>query len=150
MAFGEVLEQVGSMGRFQILHVTLLSLPILMMASHNLLQNFVAAVPPHYCSAHTNLSQSTLSPEEMLLITVPLDERGKPQTCRRYTTPQWNLLRKNGSSRPVEEEEDTEEDAGVDLQGCEDGWSYDMSERSSTIITDVHKSSFLQDISVYY
>lgn len=132
MAFGDLLEQVGSTGRFQILHVTLLCIPVLMMASHNLLQNFVAAVPLHYCSAHTNLTQSQLSPEETLLITVPLDQKGKPYRCLRYVVPQWHLLDKNGTSMS-EEQGDTRDD----LQGCTDGWSYNMTEMSSTIISDV-------------
>lgn len=136
MSFGDLLEQVGSMGRYQILHVTLLCLPIFMMASHNLQQNFVAMVPPHHCSAHTNLSRSPLSPEETLLVTVPLDDQGKPQRCRRYAAPQWHLLAGNGTSAP-REEEDAEGDAGVDTQGCVDGWSYDMTERTSSIISDV-------------
>lgn len=131
MAFGDLLEQVGSTGRFQILHVTLLCIPVLMMASHNLLQNFVAAVPLHYCSAHTNLTQSQLSPEETLLITVPLDQKGKPYRCLRYVVPQWHLLDKNGTSMS-EEQGDTRDD----LQGCTDGWSYNMTEMSSTIISD--------------
>lgn len=134
MPFGDLLELVGSTGRFQIVHVTLLCLPVLMMASHNLLQNFVATVPPHYCSAHTNLSQPQLSPEEILLITVPLDQKEKPLRCQRYTTPQWHLLVENGTSRSMEQG-DTD---GLDeLQGCTDGWSYNMTDRSSTIISDV-------------
>ncbi|XP_026183915.1 solute carrier family 22 member 6 [Mastacembelus armatus] len=134
MGFGDLLEQVGSTGRFQILHVTLLSIPVLMMASHNLLQNFVAAVPPHYCRAHTNLSQFQLSPEETLLITVPLDHNGKPQKCQRYVAPQWHLLANNGTAGSGEREE-----AGdADLQGCTDGWSYNMTDMSSTIISDWH------------
>ncbi|XP_076024236.1 solute carrier family 22 member 6 [Genypterus blacodes] len=135
MGFGELLEQVGSVGRFQILHVTLLCVPILMMASHNLLQNFVAMVPPHQCSAHTNLSQHRLSQEEALLVTVPLDHQTKPHKCQRYAAPQWHLLSRNGTSSP-KEEEDTEEDFGAPLQGCLDGWSYNMTERTSTIISD--------------
>ncbi|CAG5874056.1 solute carrier family 22 member 6 [Menidia menidia] len=132
MAFGDLLEQVGSTGRFQILHVTLLCIPVLMMASHNLLQNFVANVPPHYCSPHSNISQSHLSPEETLLITVPRDQAGKPHRCQRYVTPQWDLLANNGSSY-------LEEDVGdVNLQGCVDGWSYNMTEMTSTIISDWH------------
>ncbi|XP_042355759.1 solute carrier family 22 member 6 [Plectropomus leopardus] len=132
MAFGDLLEQAGGTGRFQILHVVLLCIPVLMMASHNLLQNFVAAVPPHFCSAHTNLSQSKLSPEETLLVTVPLDQTGKPQRCLRYATPQWHLLAKNGTSGSGEDAQD------VDLQGCTDGWSYNMTEMSTTIISDWH------------
>lgn len=141
MAFGELLELVGSTGRFQILHVTLLCLPVMMMASHNLLQNFVASVPPHYCSAHTNLSQSQLSPEETLRITVPLDQTERPQRCRRYVTPQWHLLEKNASSSSGEQGE-AEDGLYGDVQGCKDGWSYNMTERSSTIISDVRLHLF--------
>ncbi|GLD46811.1 solute carrier family 22 member 6 [Lates japonicus] len=137
MPFGDLLEQVGSTGRFQILHVTLLCIPVLMMASHNLLQNFVAAVPSHYCSAHTNLSQTQLSPEEMLLITVPLDQAGKPQRCQRYVAPQWHLLAENGTSGS-RELGDTDDGLDVNLQGCTDGWSYNMTAMTSTIISDWH------------
>ncbi|KAG7321385.1 hypothetical protein KOW79_015800 [Hemibagrus wyckioides] len=128
MAFADLLEQVGSMGRFQLIHVTLLSIPILMMASHNLLQNFVAAVPPHHCTVHTNLSDSTISPAEMLLLSVPLDEQGKLERCRRYVHPQWNLLSKN-SSEDLKKEE-------IEMEGCVDGWSYNNTDMSATIITE--------------
>ncbi|KAM9347930.1 solute carrier family 22 member 6 [Symphorus nematophorus] len=135
MAFGDLLELVGGTGRFQIMHVILLCTPVLMMASHNLLQNFVAAVPHHFCSAHKNLSQSRLSPEETLLITVPLDQTGRPQRCQRYVAPQWHLLANNGTSS-WDEQADTRGGLDVELQECTDGWSYNMTERSSTIISD--------------
>ncbi|KAM3600847.1 uncharacterized protein V6R79_003613 [Siganus canaliculatus] len=135
MAFGDLLEIVGSTGRFQIMHVILLCVPVLMMASHNLLQNFVASVPHHFCSAHSNLSQQQLSPEEALLITVPVDHKGMPQRCQRYVTPQWHLLARNGTSGSGEDGY-TEDVFEADLQGCTDGWSYNMTERSSTIISD--------------
>ncbi|XP_017273723.1 solute carrier family 22 member 6 [Kryptolebias marmoratus] len=135
MTFADLLEQVGSMGRFQILHVTLLCIPVMMMASHNLLQNFVAMVPLHHCSPHSNLSWSQLDPEQLLLVTVPLDPAGKPQRCQRYATPQWHLVDRNGSSA-VEERAEDEEGLDVALQGCTDGWSYNMTERTSTIISD--------------
>lgn len=138
MAFGDLLEMVGSTGRFQIIHVTLLCLPVFMMASHNLLQNFVAAVPPHHCSAHSNVSAMTLSAEEKLLVTVPLDFASKPLRCQRYSAPQWHLLARNGSAESEEEEDYAHsKQMDVDLEGCVDGWSYNMSERASTIISDV-------------
>lgn len=146
MGFSDLLEQVGSTGRFQIVHVTLLSTPILMLASHNLLQNFVAAVPPHYCSAHSNLSQSQLSPEEALRITVPQDHRGKLHRCQRYVVPQWHLLDKNGTSN-LRNEGNSVDDLDADLQGCIDGWTYNMADRSSTIISDV-KLHFYHTVSV--
>uniref|UniRef100_A0A3Q0QYB4 Solute carrier family 22 member 6 n=1 Tax=Amphilophus citrinellus TaxID=61819 RepID=A0A3Q0QYB4_AMPCI len=137
MGFGDLLEQVGSTGRFQILHVILLCTPILMMASHNLLQNFVAAVPPHYCSAHSNLSQSQLSPEETLRITVPEDQTGKPHRCQRYAVPQWHLLANNETSN-LGKQGKMQDDVDAELQGCIDGWTYNMTEMSSTIISDWH------------
>ncbi|KAM4619829.1 solute carrier family 22 member 6 [Polymixia lowei] len=138
MGFADLLEQVGSTGRFQVLHVTLLCIPILMMASHNLLQNFAASVPPHYCSAHRNLSLTPqLSPEETLRVTVPLDVNGKPEKCQRFAAPQWHLLAKNGTSAS-EEERNTEDASDAGLQECTDGWSYNMTEMSSTIISEWH------------
>ncbi|XP_033955641.1 solute carrier family 22 member 6-like isoform X2 [Pseudochaenichthys georgianus] len=135
MGFGELLEQVGSTGRFQVLQTTLLCIPVMLMASHNLLQNFVALVPPHFCNAHTNLSQSQMSAEEALLVTVPLDQTGKPERCLRYAAPQWHLLTKNRSSSSGKEG-DTNAGLDVDLQGCSDGWTYNMTHRKSTIISD--------------
>lgn len=137
MAFGDLLDMVGSAGRFQIIHVTLLCLPVFMMASHNLLQNFVASVPPHHCSAHSNVSASPLSAEAKLLVTVPLDPAGKPLRCQRYSAPQWHLLPGNGSSEEEEEDHAYLKQMDVDLEGCVDGWSYNMTEMTSTIISDV-------------
>ncbi|CAL8365010.1 unnamed protein product [Lota lota] len=140
MVFADLLEQVGSTGRFQVVHTTLLCLPVLMMASHNLLQNFAAAVPPHFCSAHTNLSVFTrLSAAEKLHITVPLDANGAPEKCRRYDAPQWHLLAKNGSTDPeVREGTDRAVSQQAALQDCDDGWTYDERERSSSIISEWH------------
>ncbi|MCJ8740693.1 hypothetical protein PDJAM_G00062000 [Pangasius djambal] len=128
MVFADLLEQVGSTGRFQVVHVTLLAVPILMMASHNLLQNFVAAVPPHHCTVHANLSDPTIGPGETLLLSVPLDGQGKLERCRRYVQPQWDLLSKN-SSEDLEKKE-------IEMEGCVDGWSYNKTDMSSTIITE--------------
>ncbi|TRY58460.1 hypothetical protein DNTS_002075 [Danionella cerebrum] len=131
MAFSDLLEQVGSTGRFQILHVTFVSMPILMMASHNLLQNFVADVAPHHCAPHGNLSMSSMGARDVLLATVPLTENGTPERCRRFAQPQWRLLRDSSSESM---QDDTEEI--IETENCEDGWSYNMTEMSSTIITE--------------
>lgn len=143
MAFSDLLEQVGSTGRFQVLHVTLLSMPILMMASHNLMQNFVAAVPPHHCAPNANISMSSMSAGDVLRATVPLGTNGKPERCRRYAHPQWQLLSSNSSESLWEE--GVEE---IEMQICEDGWYYNTTEMSSTIITEVNgkRSSIINAI----
>ncbi|KAF5908909.1 solute carrier family 22 member 6-like, partial [Clarias magur] len=128
MVFADLLEQVGSTGRFQVAHVTLLSMPILMMASHNLLQNFVAAVPPHHCTAHANISDPAMDPAETLLLSVPLDGQGKLERCRRYAQPQWDLLGKNRS--------EAMDKNAIKMEGCADGWSYNKTDMTSTIITE--------------
>ncbi|XP_076835582.1 solute carrier family 22 member 6 isoform X2 [Brachyhypopomus gauderio] len=132
MAFADLLQQVGGMGRFQYLHVTLLSLPVFMLACHNILQNFVAAVPPHHCIPSGNFSVPGFSAEETLHVGVPLDRHGKPEQCRRYVRPQWHLLGGNGSVLP----EDTIQEGEVETEGCVDGWDYDMSDMKTTIISE--------------
>ncbi|XP_061106528.1 solute carrier family 22 member 6-like [Conger conger] len=137
MAFDDVLETVGSTGRFQVLHVMLLCSPMFMMASHNLLQNFVAIVPPHFCRAPRNSSISHLGPQEALLLTVPLDSEGKPSKCQRYSTPQWHLLARNNI--PTETGgavSSTLDPLSTELQGCEEGWEYNMTEITSSIISE--------------
>ncbi|NXO89399.1 S226B protein, partial [Certhia brachydactyla] len=92
MAFASLLEHVGGMGRFQVVSVLLLSLPVLMMASHNLLQNFTAATSDHWCRPRPEANTTGLDPEALLRVWVPHGER-----CRRFVTPQWWLLEANGS-----------------------------------------------------
>ncbi|XP_072887483.1 solute carrier family 22 member 6-A-like isoform X2 [Hemitrygon akajei] len=134
MAFGDLLEMVGDLGKFQAIHILLLSLPPLLMSCHNLLQNFVAAVPDHRCqvrleakgSRYLNVTEEPLR-EEFLRVFLPLDEEGRPDKCRMYTSPQWHLLGTNetqgNGSQP-------------DTQACTDGWVYDRSQFTSTIVTE--------------
>ncbi|KAM9367171.1 LOW QUALITY PROTEIN: uncharacterized protein LRP34_012680 [Phaethornis superciliosus] len=122
MAFADLLELVGGMGRFQVVSVLLLSLPVLMMASHNLLQNFTAATSTHRCRFGWEANASALDVQELLKIWVPQGER-----CRRFVSPQWWLLEANGTapngSAPVTEL-------------CREGWTYDRSVFTNTIITE--------------
>uniref|UniRef100_A0A8D3CZC2 Solute carrier family 22 member 6 n=1 Tax=Scophthalmus maximus TaxID=52904 RepID=A0A8D3CZC2_SCOMX len=63
MGFTDLLDEVGGFGRYQWLHVTLISLPGLFMASQNLLNNFVSGIPTHHCTLPANHSLFNLSPE---------------------------------------------------------------------------------------
>ncbi|XP_062892222.1 solute carrier family 22 member 6-A-like isoform X2 [Mobula hypostoma] len=134
MGFTDVLEKVGTEGRFYIIHIVLLAIPIAIMATHNLLQNFVAAVPDHRCrvrlgdadSRYLNVTEEPLR-EEFLRVFLPLDREGRPDKCRMYTSPQWHLLGTNetqgNGSQP-------------DTQECTDGWVYDHSQFAMTIVTE--------------
>uniref|UniRef100_A0A7N4PLL4 Major facilitator superfamily (MFS) profile domain-containing protein n=1 Tax=Sarcophilus harrisii TaxID=9305 RepID=A0A7N4PLL4_SARHA len=107
MTFTSLLEQLGGLGLFQWLHILALVAPILLTASHNLLQNFSAAVPPHHC----RLPPAPLGPER----------------CRQFSRPHWQSLEPNTTS-PNGSLPATEP--------CRDGWTYDRSEFEATIVTE--------------
>lgn len=123
MAFADLLEHVGGMGRFQVASVILLAMPILMMASHNLLQNFTAATSDHHCRLHWEANATILDPQDLLRVSVPRGEQ-----CRRFVKPQLWLLEANGSAL---------NDSWLETEPCRDGWTYDRSVFTSTIITEV-------------
>nr|XP_044986394.1 solute carrier family 22 member 6 [Jaculus jaculus] len=123
MAFSDLLKQVGGVGRFQLIQVTLVVLPLLLMASHNTLQNFTAAIPTHHCRPPANAS---LSKDGDLEAWLPRDGRGQPESCLRFISPQREPPFSNG----------TEVNATRATEPCIDGWIYDNSTFPSTIVTE--------------
>ncbi|NP_001398400.1 organic anion transporter 3 isoform 2 [Mus musculus] len=111
MTFSEILDRVGSMGPFQYLHVTLLALPILGIANHNLLQIFTATTPDHHCRPPPNAS---LEPWVL-----PLGPNGKPEKCLRF-------VHLPNASLPNDTQGATEP--------CLDGWIYNSTR--DTIVTE--------------
>uniref|UniRef100_A0A8B9Q2H9 Major facilitator superfamily (MFS) profile domain-containing protein n=1 Tax=Apteryx owenii TaxID=8824 RepID=A0A8B9Q2H9_APTOW len=124
MTFAELLTRLGGMGRFQVTYVAALALPLLMLASHNLLQNFTAGVPEHRCRPRPGADNGTAGIPP-LRVTSPADGR-----CRRYVEPQWHLLEANGTvaARNGSEEAPTEP--------CRDGWTYQEGVFAHTIVTE--------------
>ncbi|KAM6907396.1 solute carrier family 22 member 6 [Xenentodon cancila] len=133
MGFTDLLEEVGGFGRYQWLHVTLISLPGLMMASQNLLNNFVSGIPNHHCSLPANQSLYNLSlnnqmeQRQLLRAFIPPDPSGTGlDRCKRYVEPQWHLLSTksllNMSELPTED--------------CVDGWTFDQSEFLATTVSE--------------
>ncbi|XP_011798033.1 PREDICTED: solute carrier family 22 member 8 isoform X1 [Colobus angolensis palliatus] len=111
MTFSEILDRVGSMGRFQFLHVAILGLPILNMANHNLLQIFTAATPVHHCRPPPNASAGPW--------VIPMGPNGKPERCLRFVHPS-NASLHNDTQRSTEP--------------CLDGWVYNSTKDS--IVTE--------------
>uniref|UniRef100_A0A8C3YIK4 Major facilitator superfamily (MFS) profile domain-containing protein n=1 Tax=Catagonus wagneri TaxID=51154 RepID=A0A8C3YIK4_9CETA len=125
MAFTDLLDALGGVGRFQLVYTALLLLPCSLLACHNFLQNFTAAVPRHHCQGPANHTVVTdHGSGAWLRATVPLDRLGAPEPCRRFTEPQWALLSPNASVH------------GAATEGCKDGWVYDRSVFPSTIVME--------------
>ncbi|MGH0152226.1 UNVERIFIED_CONTAM: hypothetical protein FKN15_036512 [Acipenser sinensis] len=135
MGFADLLHNIGGLGRFQLIHVALLSIPSLLMPSHNLLQNFSAAVPKHHCRVANrtwpadsqNFSLSGLGEQDYLYAFIPLGKDLKPAKCQRYTEAQWQLVSHNGS---------LDNATGLETEPCLDGWTYDKQEFTSTIVSE--------------
>uniref|UniRef100_A0A8C6VST3 Major facilitator superfamily (MFS) profile domain-containing protein n=1 Tax=Naja naja TaxID=35670 RepID=A0A8C6VST3_NAJNA len=125
MGFTEVLEHVGSMGRFQIVYVTLVSIPVLMMACHMILQNFTAGTPDHHCAPSRDAVPRNWSSEDeaLLRVSLPMDENQKLAECHRQK--QW--WRSNGTA---------ENETQMETEPCRDGWVYNRSTFQETIVTE--------------
>ncbi|XP_029141435.1 uncharacterized protein LOC107294373 [Protobothrops mucrosquamatus] len=135
MTFADILDNVGGMGRFQRMMVTFLAIPLLMLASQNLLQNFTAGIPQHHCqiriasnaTRHGNGTVGNLGADQLLRVSIPTDTNRQPEQCRRFVAPQWRFLDPNASlgNQTV-----------FDTEACEDGWTYDRSLFSNTIVSE--------------
>ncbi|XP_059118125.1 solute carrier family 22 member 11 isoform X1 [Peromyscus eremicus] len=130
MAFEELLARAGGVGLFQVLQICTLLLPALLVPFHILLENFSAAVPDHRCWTHVldNSSEvpTNLTREALLAISIPLGPNLQPDQCRRFRHPQWQFLDPNATAANKSE---------AATEPCVDGWVYDHSTFTSTVVT---------------
>ncbi|XP_004394044.1 PREDICTED: solute carrier family 22 member 12 [Odobenus rosmarus divergens] len=132
MAFSELLDQVGGLGRFQVLQMVALVVPIMWLTTQGMLENFSAAVPSHRCWVPL-LDNSTaqasvpgaLGPKDLLTVSIPPGPNHEPHQCRRFRQPQWQLLDPNATATNWSE---------AATEPCMDGWVYDRSTFTSTIV----------------
>ncbi|XP_053304509.1 solute carrier family 22 member 20-like [Spea bombifrons] len=135
MAFNDILESLGGVGYFQILHSILLLVPVALLASHNLLQNFTAAVPAHHCRLpiNTALYQGQVNTTnysdqaELLDLFIPFNQDQRPERCVRY-------IRIQGQHFPVNVTGKTKKE--LSTEHCREGWVYDKTVFTSTIVTE--------------
>ena len=141
MGFAELLNDVGGFGKFQWLHVTLISIPGLLLASQTLLTDCTAGTPGHHCTIPNrtsiarihNVSLEDVDESQLLRVFIPTDAGGnRLDKCTRYVEAQWHLLEGNAST-PFTFANGTEPETEL----CLDGWTYNRTEFLSTIVTEV-------------
>lgn len=139
MGFADLLDEVGGLGRYQLIHITLLSIPGLLLTSQNLLNNFTAGTPAHHCTIPnltSTLNLSVSEEDELTLLRAFIPEvKSQLSKCNRYVQPQWHLTGGNHSHSG------TLNLTEVETESCVDGWTYKRTEFISTIVSEVHELS---------
>lgn len=129
MKFEDVLAAVNGFGRFQIMVVLISFIGRFTLPCHFLLNNFIAAIPSHHCDIslledggrYGNLTQA-----EKLLVAVPVEQDGTPDSCRMFLEPQYHLLMNSSHG------------SGAPTVPCQNGWVYDNSTFKSTLTSEVN------------
>lgn len=127
MKFDNILSEINGFGKFQVRLFLIQMLSRITLPCHFLLNNFMAAVPPHHCSISTPEDGGVfgnLTLHQKLSVSIPTEQDGTLSTCQMFSKPQYeNLSGSNGS-----------EEASV--VKCQSGWVYDNSTFRSTLVTE--------------
>ncbi|XP_020938533.1 solute carrier family 22 member 12 isoform X2 [Sus scrofa] len=104
------------------------------LTTQSMVENFSAAVPSHRCWApllDNSTAQASVSgapnPEALLAVSIPPGLNQEPHQCLRFRQPQWHLLDPNATATNWSE---------AATEPCVDGWVYDRSVFTSTIVME--------------
>lgn len=136
MKFETILEEIDGFGLFQIIMIILLCSPRIVLPCHFLLNNFIAAIPPHHCDISSLEDDETgrfgnLTQSQKLSVSIPVRGDGAPRSCEMFAEPQFQLLSNitDSSELPTVQ--------------CRSGWVFYNSSFSSTLATEVPTLSLM-------
>ncbi|XP_076025533.1 solute carrier family 22 member 7-like [Genypterus blacodes] len=118
MKFESILEEVDSLGPFQLGLIFLLCFPRIVIPCHFLLNNFITFTPPHHCDISAlddGWALRNLTPAQSLAVSLPVREDGSPQSCAMFPEPQLQLLSNDSDG------------ARLPTVPCQNGWVYNTS-----------------------
>lgn len=91
MAFAQILQHVGDVGKFQGFLGILISLINTLTNTGNFVENFSAAIPAHHCYTHlldnamfVTSNYMNLTNEALLKVSIPMDQNYKPEQCHQF------------------------------------------------------------------
>ncbi|KAJ4944948.1 hypothetical protein JOQ06_013487 [Pogonophryne albipinna] len=127
MKFENVLAEVDGFGKFQLMTIFLMVIPRATLPFHFLMNNFIAVIPSHHCnisSLDDGAVFKNLSQEERLVVGIPVQEDGTPNSCQMFAEPQYHLLLNSSSMTELP------------TVPCPNGWVYDNNNFKSTLATE--------------
>lgn len=127
MRFENILDDINGFGRFQIMIIVISFIDRFTMPCHFMLNNFIGAVPSHHCDI-SSLDDGgvfrNLSLAERLIVSIPVQKDGTPNSCQMFAEPQYHLL--FNSSNLTE----------IPTVPCQNGWVYDNTTLKSTLTSE--------------
>uniref|UniRef100_A0A3Q3SLS6 Solute carrier family 22 member 6 n=1 Tax=Mastacembelus armatus TaxID=205130 RepID=A0A3Q3SLS6_9TELE len=127
MKLENVLSELDGFGRFQLRTVFLMVIPRVTLPFHFLLNNFIAAVPSHHCDISSLDNRGifrNLSLADRLVVSIPVQEDGTPNSCKMFAEPQYHLLLNSSNI------------TDLTTVPCQNGWVYDNTTFHSTLPTE--------------
>ncbi|KAM4749884.1 LOW QUALITY PROTEIN: solute carrier family 22 member 7-like [Anableps anableps] len=127
MKFDDTLSEINGFGKFQVRLFLIQMLSRITLPCHFLLNNFMAAVPPHHCNISTLEDGGifgNLTLHQKLLVSIPTEQDGTLNSCQMFAKPQYGYLSGSNSSEEAS------------FIKCQSGWVYDNSTFKSTLVTE--------------
>ena len=123
--FGDVLKEVGEFGAFQKRLLAAICIPNIFTAFHMFGQVFTGLSFAHNCNTSWILDRGpNLTHEQQKNLTLPVDKDGQYESCRMFT--------------PVDVDLETIEEYGINsTTRCTDGWDYQTTSGSTSLVTEV-------------